>query len=100
MSPITPIAREIAFQSVIQPAESTLAAASCDHMHESTSRYDRASKRLTFLLVCPVCRIEKVIETREYEPRFQAHAADQSAGATVHELPVRRSTPLPARQAA
>lgn len=75
------------------------AAALCDHLHESTSRYDRAAKVLTFLLVCPVCQTERVVETQDYEPRFQPHAASQPAGATVHQLPVRRS-PRPARQAA
>jgi mycofactocin precursor len=43
----------------------------CDHVHDSTSRYDRDRGRLTFLLVCAVCRTEKVIETLQYEPRFQ-----------------------------
>jgi hypothetical protein len=79
--------------------ESTIPPASCDHLHESTSRYDRAAKLLTFLLVCPVCQTEKVVEAHPYEPRFQPHAATQPAGATVHQLPVRKST-LPARQAA
>jgi hypothetical protein len=41
----------------------------CDHLHESTSRYDAAAKVLTFLLVCPTCGIERVVETLEYEPR-------------------------------
>jgi hypothetical protein len=65
----------------------------CDHLHESTTRYDHDRKVLTFLLVCPVCRTEKVVESLDYEPRFQPHPAprppDASAGATVHELPVR-----------
>jgi hypothetical protein len=43
----------------------------CDHFHEATSRYDRDSRLLTLLLVCPVCAIEKVVETIEYEPRFR-----------------------------
>jgi hypothetical protein len=42
----------------------------CDHLYDSTSRYDTVSKLLTFLLVCPVCRIEKIVETLEYEPNF------------------------------
>ncbi len=42
----------------------------CDHLHEATSRYDRDAKLLTMLLVCPVCRIETVVETLEYEPRL------------------------------
>jgi hypothetical protein len=99
MRPTTPIAREITLESVFQ-AESAISPASCDHLHESTSRYDFAAKVLTFLLVCPVCQTEKVIETREYEPRFQPHAAGEPAGATVHQLPVRRSSTRPALRAA
>jgi hypothetical protein len=97
MTPITPIARRRT-PSMIQ-MESITPPASCDHLHESTSRYDRAAKLLTFLLICPVCQTEKVIETRDYVPRFEPHAATQSAGATVHQLPVRKST-RPARRAA
>jgi hypothetical protein len=63
--------------------------APCDHLHESTSRYDPVAKLLTFLLVCPVCDTEKVIETRHYEPRYQPHPATNPAGATVHQLPIR-----------
>jgi hypothetical protein len=69
--------------------------APCDHFHETTSRYDHEQKVLTFLLVCPVCRTEKVVETQDYEPRFEPHA-------TIHRLPVRRQEQqeLPARRAA
>jgi hypothetical protein len=67
----------------------------CDHLHDTTTRYDHDQKVLTFLLVCPVCRTEKVVESRHYEPRFQPapalRIADASAGATVDELPVRSS---------
>jgi hypothetical protein len=42
----------------------------CDHLYETTSRYETATKVLTFLLVCPVCRVEEVAETLEYEPNF------------------------------
>jgi hypothetical protein len=55
----------------------------CDHLHESTTRYDHDRKLLTFLLVCAVCHTEKVVETRHYEPSF-------TPGATVHHLPLRR----------
>ena len=44
---------------------------SCDHLHESTSRYDRRRRLLTFLLVCPICATERVIEVQRYEPRFE-----------------------------
>jgi hypothetical protein len=40
----------------------------CEHLHDSTSRYDAAEKVLTFLLVCRTCGIERVVETLEYEP--------------------------------
>lgn len=42
----------------------------CDHLYDSTSRYDAATKRLSFLLVCPVCHIEQLVESFEYEPNF------------------------------
>jgi len=45
----------------------------CEHLHDTTTRYDPVEKLLTFLLICPVCRTERVLETRHYEPRFQPH---------------------------
>jgi hypothetical protein len=42
----------------------------CDHLCETTTRYDQAGKRLTFLLACPVCDTVQVLETLDYEPRF------------------------------
>jgi hypothetical protein len=45
-------------------------AADCHHLHETTSRYDAARRRLTFLLVCPACGVERIVETMHYEPRF------------------------------
>jgi hypothetical protein len=44
----------------------------CDHLHESTSRYDAAEKQLHFLLVCPVCKTERLVDTVDYEPRYEA----------------------------
>jgi hypothetical protein len=65
--------------------------APCDHMHESTTRYNRHEKRLTFLLVCWTCGIEKVVETVHYQPRFEPHPATlpahESAASNVHQLP-------------
>jgi hypothetical protein len=43
----------------------------CDHLHDTTSRYDHSAKVLTFLLVCHGCGTEKVIEKLPYEPRFE-----------------------------
>jgi hypothetical protein len=41
----------------------------CDHLQDSTSRYDAVEKVMTFLLVCRTCGIERVVETLDYEPR-------------------------------
>jgi hypothetical protein len=48
-----------------------LRAPSCDHVHATTTRYDHGARRLTFLLVCPACGTEKVLETMAYEPRYE-----------------------------
>jgi hypothetical protein len=48
----------------------------CDHLHDTTSRYDAAQKLLTLLLVCRICGTEKVVETLEYEPRPAGTLAD------------------------
>ena len=111
-----PTAEQLERQSVVLvectiPAEMTIdewrwqrrpraaPADSCDHLHETTSRYDRDRKQLTFLLVCPECGTEKVVDSIHYEPHFTPHAPGESAGATVHQLPVRRHS-QPARRAA
>ena len=69
MTASRPIAEHLERQSVVLvectiPAELTIddwrrqsrpratRAASCDHLHDSTSRYDHKRKQLTFLLVC------------------------------------------------
>jgi hypothetical protein len=65
----------------------------CDHLHDTTTRYDHAQRVLTFLLVCPICATERVVEAIDYYPNFEPHQA------TVHRLPVRRSLE-PARRAA
>jgi hypothetical protein len=65
----------------------------CDHPHDTTTRYDRAAKRLDFLLVCPVCKTEKLIHSLEYEPRFEP------TGATVHTLRPRDAVQAPCRAA-
>jgi hypothetical protein len=59
----------------------------CEHMHDTTSRYDPIGELLTFLLICPVCGSEKVIETLQYKPRFQRLPAAGSTGASVQRLP-------------
>jgi hypothetical protein len=40
----------------------------CDHLYETTSRYDKERQLLTFLLFCPTCRIEQIVETVRYVP--------------------------------
>jgi hypothetical protein len=63
----------------------------CDHLHDTTSRYDAAEKLLTFVRVCRPCGIEQVVETLEYEPR-----PVWTAGGAVPRLallPVESSSP-------
>jgi hypothetical protein len=73
--------------------------APCDHLHDTTSRYDHSKKLLSFLLVCPVCKTEKLIHSLHYEPRFEPNGAPEPAGATVHQFP-RRESDQPDRRAA
>jgi hypothetical protein len=44
---------------------------SCDHLHETTTRYDHERRLLTFLAVCRTCGTEKVVETQRYQPRYE-----------------------------
>ena len=44
--------------------------AMCDHLFDTTSRYDHERKLLTFSLFCPVCRDERVVKTLAYEPQY------------------------------
>ena len=37
----------------------------CDHLYETTSPYETATQVLTFLLVCPICCVEEVVDTLE-----------------------------------
>ena len=41
----------------------------CEHLQETTSRYDPAKKVLTFVLVCRTCGTEEVLQTLDYEPK-------------------------------
>jgi hypothetical protein len=49
----------------------------CGHVHDTTTRYDHDQRLLTFLLVCPTCGTEKVIETQRYEPHFVPYAGTE-----------------------
>ncbi len=113
MRPVTSIAEYLERQSVLA-VESTIpegmtikewrrhrrrgpaAPGPCGHLHDTTTRYDHDAKLLTFLLVCPTCGTEKVLETQHYEPSFAPH---EGGGATIHQLPVRRHE-QPLRRAA
>jgi hypothetical protein len=81
----------------------SLRAPSCDHLCETTTRYDPDLRLLTFLLICPVCGTGKVMETQRYEPRFEptpvSGLAEASVGASVHQLPG-RTRKRPMRRAA
>jgi hypothetical protein len=63
----------------------------CDHLHDTTSRYDAAEKLLTFLRVCRTCGIEQVVETLEYEPSPVLTAGGPKPRLAV--LPVESSIP-------
>lgn len=43
----------------------------CEHLRDTTTRYDHAAKRLDFFLFCPVCRTAKLVHSLDYEPRFE-----------------------------
>jgi hypothetical protein len=55
----------------------------CDHLYETTSRYETATKVLTFLLVCPVCHVEEVVDTLEYVPNFTPRVTGITRSAAV-----------------
>ena len=43
----------------------------CEHLRDTTTRYDHAAKRLDFFLFCPVCHTAKLVHSLDYEPRFE-----------------------------
>ena len=49
----------------------------CEHLHETTTRYDHERKQLSFLLVCPSCGTEKLVETVPYAPRYEPAGGSQ-----------------------
>jgi hypothetical protein len=53
---------------------------SCEHLHETTTRYDHERKLLTFLAVCRTCRTETILETQPYEPRYKPAQPVRRAG--------------------
>ena len=46
----------------------------CEHLCDTTTRYDHGQKELSFLLRCAACGTEELVETVRYEPRFTEHA--------------------------
>ena len=60
-------------------AASENALARCEHLCQTTTRYDHCQKELSFLLVCAVCGTDELIETIQYEPRFTEHAVREPA---------------------
>ncbi len=52
-------------------------AGTCDHLFDSSSRYDRDRKLLTLLLVCPSCSTERIVAVLPYEPVFRQAATPQ-----------------------
>jgi hypothetical protein len=58
----------------------------CNHLQDTTSRYDAAEKLLTFLRVCRACRVEEVVETLEYEPSPMWPAGGAPASMTKRGL--------------
>jgi hypothetical protein len=64
----------------------------CDHLHDTTTRYDSVEKLLSFLLPARLSRLRHGEARRDpAAPRFNPHPAPErpAAGATVHHLPVR-----------
>jgi hypothetical protein len=43
----------------------------CQHLHETTTRYDHQRSLLTFIAVCRICGTERVVETQRYEPHYE-----------------------------
>jgi hypothetical protein len=80
-----------------QPRRPAQPGESCDHLCDTTTRYDHEKKLLHFLLICPECRTERLIETVPYEPRFEPNPAENPAEApveaNVQPLPLRRRRP-------
>ena len=64
----------------------------CDHLHESTSRYDHERKQLSFLLVCRSCGTEKLVQTIPYEPRYEPRPVVESLGAACYRVSRRRGS--------
>jgi hypothetical protein len=47
----------------------------CDHLFDTTSRYDPERELLTFLLFCPACETETLVERLRYAAAFRQRDA-------------------------
>src|SRR4029077_8342819 len=56
----------VQLRPAIVPREST-----CEHFHETITRYDRESGHLTPLVIGGPCGIEKVVAREYYEPHYE-----------------------------
>jgi hypothetical protein len=65
----------VAFREDKLRRERDLPYAMCDHLFDTTSRYDRRRRLLTFVLFCPTCETETVVETLRYAPAFRQRDA-------------------------
>ena len=64
-------------REMLEASENALAR--CEHLCQTTTRYDHGQKELSFLLVCAVCGTDELIEAIQYEPRFTEHAIGEPA---------------------
>ena len=65
----------VAFRADKRRRERDLSYGMCDHLYDTTSRYDRDRRLLTFVLFCPACETETVVETLRYAPAFRRRDA-------------------------
>jgi len=63
----------VAFRADNLRRERDLPWAMCAHLFDTTSRYDRERRLLTFVLFCPTCETETIVETLRYAPAFKRH---------------------------
>ena len=61
----------MSFQATETPSDVTC---DCGQFHETRTRYDHELGLLSFLLSCPVCSIERLVECVLYTPRFVPQA--------------------------
>jgi hypothetical protein len=70
-----PALQMVAFREDSPRRERDLPCGMCNHLFDTTSRYDREHRLLTFVLFCPSCETETVVETLRYAPAFRRRDA-------------------------